>query len=460
MSVVLINAPWKEGYNRCGRWGGRTVSLSRNPPVYFLYIGAILEALNCGVAVIDASAENLDINHLVERVEKLSPILAVIETNCASLEADLECAEAVKAVVPYVGLCGLMATTFGAALLQKDFVDLCFIGEYDYTVPIALHALTHGCSIPEGVSVKRNGKLHVGQKHSYINVECLPYPAYHLVKNDLYDEIIIRNRPYVQSIESRSCPYNCSFCISHIMFGRGWRAMSPKRVVDEMEHWEKKGMKEVFWDGETFTVDKLRCLEICRLIKERGLKVKWSCLSRADTVDEKTLNAMADANCVQIRFGFESASQKVLDYIRKGYRVEQIVNSARWARDANILVHGAWMFVPPVESEASIADTISLAEKTCDTAQFTICTPYPGTDFYNDCKRDGLLLTEDWSLYLASERSVVKTDLDLNKAVKTAYRSFYGRPSFVVSSFFNELRKGTLGKALRVGKNIFWGGFW
>ena len=453
--VVLINAPWKKDYNRCGRWGGRTISSSKNPPVYYLYAGAILEQNGYSVKIIDALAENITLEQLSTRVSRENPKLVVIESNCASVEADLKCAQEMKLIgVPKVGLSGMMATSNHRNLLfNNKFLDFCLLGEYDYIITKLLQ--TNDYETVDGISYRRNGFMSFGKKLYYEeNLDKLPYPAYHLVNNKLYDEIIIQKRPFVQSIESRSCPFNCTFCISHIMFGKKWRAMSAKRIVDEMEYWEDKGIKEIFWDGETFTIDKKRCYEVCRLIKERGLNISWSCLSRVDTVTPKMLSKMVDANCVLIRYGFENANQNILDFVRKGYPVKQNLETSKWTRDVGILVHGAWMFVPPLETEETVKRTIEMAKKTSDTAQFTICTPYFGTDYYKLCKQKGWLLTEDWSKYLASDESVVKSDIDLGEMVKKGYKSFYIRPSYLLGSLRRELQKGTLKNALKIALKI------
>jgi len=456
--VVLINAPWKQGYNRCGRWGGRTISESVNPPLGFLYAGAVLENHGYSVRVIDALAENFSLEQVTGIVCYLNPKLVVIETNCASIDADVECARVIKTTpvggVAKVGLCGVMATSNHKQLIRKHgFIDFCVLGEYDYTI---LKLLEHKFwKHVDGVTYRDSLGIHHGQKTEYIeDLDSLPYPAHHLVDSSLYDEIIIQKRPFVQTVESRSCPYACTFCTSHSMFGERWRSMSAKRIVDEMEYWQNKGIKEVFWDGETFTVNKKRCFEVCRLIKERGLTVSWSCLSRADTVAPRMLKYMADANCILIRYGFENGNQNILDFIGKGYSVETILNASKWSRDVGILVHGAWMFVAPHETEASVNRTIELAKQTCDTAQFTVCMPYAGTAYFDTCKKNGWLLTEDWTQFLASDKSVVKSDLDLGKMVVHGYKSFYLRPSFLTKSIYRELKKGTLRDAIKIGLKV------
>lgn len=453
--VVLVNAPWKQGYNRCGRWGGRTISGSRNPPLYFLYAASVLENHGYSVLVLDALAEGLTLDQTSRRVSYYNPLMVVIETNCASIDADVECAKAIKeSSISLVGLCGVMATSDHKRLMRRyDFVDFCILGEYDYKI-LELLERKYWKHV-DGISYRDYLGIHYGKKTQYIeNMDALPYPAYHLVDSSLYDEIIIQKRPFVQSIESRSCPYNCHFCISHNMFGKKWRAMSAKRIVDEMEYWQNKGINEVFWDGETFTINKRRVINVCALIKERGLTISWSCLSRADTVSPILLRWMRDANCVLIRYGFESANQNILDFIGKGYKIQDIVNASKWTRDVGILVHGAWMFVPPHETEKTITRTIELAKATCDTAQFTICTPYAGTEYFDICKRNGWLLTEDWKEYLASDKSVVQSNIDLGLMVERGYKSFYLRPSILAKSLLRELKKGTLKDALKIGLKV------
>ena len=95
--------------------------------------------------------------------------------------------------------------------------------------------------------------------------------------------------------------------------------------LDELEWIESNlpEVKEVFFEDDTFTINKKRVLEFCEKYKERGLDITWSCNARADTLDLETMKAMKKANCRFLIVGFESADNRILKNIKKGFTVEK-----------------------------------------------------------------------------------------------------------------------------------------
>lgn len=103
-------------------------------------------------------------------------------------------------------------------------------------------------------------------------------------------------------------------------------------------------VKEVVIEDDTFTARKERVLEICRLLKEKGLhkRLKWLCNARVN-LDYDTMKAMKEAGCRLIIPGIESGSQEILNNIKKGTTIAQIETYMKSAKKAGLLVHACYM---------------------------------------------------------------------------------------------------------------------
>jgi anaerobic magnesium-protoporphyrin IX monomethyl ester cyclase len=241
---------------------------------------------------------------------------------------------------------------------------------------------------------------------------------------------------------SRGCPYTCSFCLwPHVMYpGNAYRTRSPKDVVDEMEFVVKQyKFKSVYFDDDTFNVGKQRVLEICREINQRNnqqrLNVPWAIMARADIMDEEILVNLKKANLYSIKYGIESASQHILDKSKKNLNIEKAVEMVTLTKQMGIKVHLTFMFGLNGETKKTIRETIELALSLDPySVQFSIATPFPGTEYFNELDKDGFILSKNWAEYDGNNKSVITTKAlkaqDLVKAKNTAYlrwemHSFY-----------------------------------
>jgi anaerobic magnesium-protoporphyrin IX monomethyl ester cyclase len=235
---------------------------------------------------------------------------------------------------------------------------------------------------------------------------------------------------------SRGCPFNCTFCSSSLIFGKGFRARSPKNVVDEVEELvEQYRSNHIEFVDDLFILDKKRVKEICREIRERGLDITWVCSARVDTIDGELLKNIRDAGCTMIYLGVESGVQRVLNLMRKGTKVEQSVRAIKLAKEAKLQVVASFVLGIPGETWEEALETIRFAKKLDpDFAQFSLATPFPGTELYRVAKEKGLLLTEDWTKYTVLKPVMQTEELSekrLKKLIKKAYFDFYLQPHVI-----------------------------
>ena len=193
--------------------------------------------------------------------------------------------------------------------------------------------------------------------------------------------------------------HNCLFC-SHETFGNYYRAISPKKVVDEMEFINKTyNPDKIDFIEDFFTQDKKRVIAICNEIKKRKLKFKWNCESRADVMDYEMFRAMKKAGCEFVALGVESGSQRILDYLNKGFTVEQIKKTTKLIKKAGLKVGFHTIFGTPTETIEDINLTRKLLrEAKPDYMSRSFFTPLPGTPAWPKLK-DKLLVKPGELLY-------------------------------------------------------------
>jgi radical SAM superfamily enzyme YgiQ (UPF0313 family) len=189
--------------------------------------------------------------------------------------------------------------------------------------------------------------------------------------------------PFTFIVTSRGCPAGCKYCIKHVSYQNSVRIRSPQLIFEELQLLDKLGVHNVHMYADLFTVNRAQVVDLCRLIIDAGLKVRWTCNSRVDYVDEEMLRLMSAAGCWYISWGIESANEQILKAARKGYKKEQAVRALRWAKDAGINNWGYFIIGLPGETEETIRETIDYAKKLpLDIALFHIAAPYPGTPFF------------------------------------------------------------------------------
>jgi anaerobic magnesium-protoporphyrin IX monomethyl ester cyclase len=196
------------------------------------------------------------------------------------------------------------------------------------------------------------------------NLDDLPIPLHHLLPLEKQRMPMIKG-PFTFIVTSRGCTAGCKFCIKHVSYQNSVRVRSPEKYAD------------------LFTLSRDQVVGLCDLILSSGLKVKWTCNSRVDYVDEKMLQLMAKAGCWFISWGIESANEEILKRTRKGYRKEQAFRALNWAKAAGIKNWGYFIIGLPGETEETIQETIAYSKQLpLDIALFHIAAPYPGTPFF------------------------------------------------------------------------------
>jgi len=470
MDVLVINEPFIKDFCRTQRWAARTRGRVLRAPDWLAYATAVLEEAHIPVKLYDFPAENWDKKKLREIIREHKPKFVVLDSTTPSIYSDIECAKICKeesnAKVIMVGP-HCSAEPEDTLNIAQGAVDVVCIGEYDYTVKDVIQHF-NDLSKVDGICYKENGKTIRTQKRKLIEeLDELPFPAWHHLNLMRYFDGG-KLYPYIDVISGRGCPNVCIFCLwPQVMHGMRYRLRSPKNVVDEMERdidlcpdVLKGG--EFFFEDDTFTVDKDRAMAICDEILNRNLKITFSVNARVDTGDEELFRIMKKAGCRELLVGFESGDQGMLDRMHKNATLEDSRRFMQIAKKTKLDVHGCFVLGLPGETKETIDKTIRFAlELDLHTVQFSGAVPFPGTKYYDYCKKERLLTAKSWADWLrdGEQAQVVDypglTKKEIDRCIDTGLKKFYFRPEYMIRFLFQTKSKKDLYRKLRGAKNFF-----
>ena len=457
MKVYLLNPPHYPRFGRSMRWQDTGRAGTLYYPIWLAYATGVLEQ-DHEVRLVDAPAWAWSREKVKSDVERFKPDLLVIDSSFPSLKNDIGVAtELGEVTAARTVLVGPPASMFSENILSNDGIDIVARYEYDCTVKEIADGLENGADLKKvkGISYKKNGEILHNANRDFLSsdeLDKIPYVSKsyktHLNIHDYFLGSSLY--PEVQIFTGRGCPFKCTFCSwPQTFMGGTYRVRSVSNLLDELE-WiqENLDVKEVFFEDDTFTVDKKRVNAFCEGYLERKLDVSWACNARVD-LDYPLMKEMEQANCRLLIVGYESGNDEILQKIRKGIKVAQSRQLAENARKAGLLIHGDFIIGLPGETKETINVTKAfIKEVKPDILQVSVASPFPGTEFYQWCQENGYLVTDDPNEYLdmdGHQRAIVSypwlSNEDITKAVDEILRGYYLSVNYVPAAFRQVCRK-------------------
>jgi len=211
--------------------------------------------------------------------------------------------------------------------------------------------------------------------------------------------------PFVTIIAGRGCMYNCSYCqpAERLIFGRQVRRRSVPNVLAELGQLRQRyGFNSFMFHDDCLTEDREWVVAFCQAYRAAGFRQPFFCQSRADIIvkNEDMVKLMAEAGLRGYLIGFESGSDRVLKFIRKGTKRAQNLEAARICKKYGISIWANYMLGLPTETKEEVLETISmLKEIDPDYYSPAFYTPHPGSDLYSFCMEHGLSLIQSHDSY-------------------------------------------------------------
>ncbi len=419
IDLLLINPGDRaQMYGRLGR------SISAvEPPIWTALIAAFIRKKGFEVKIIDADAESLSPEAIVEMAIKEKPLLAGVGAFGANPSASsTPKMEVVNSVVSSLKRRSpnMKVFTYGihpSALPKRTFneggADFICKGECFYTIYELLEILTKDKNAEDfsinGLCYKKNGDIvDNGWGRLIDNLDKLPLIAWDLLPMDRYRAhnwhcfAHTENRgPYAVIYTSMGCPFNCTYCnVRSLYNGKpGIRFRSIKLVVDEIDILVNDyGVKNIKILDELFVINEERVVELCGLIIERKYDLNIWAYARIDTINKAILHKMKRAGINWLAFGIESGSKNVRNGVAKrGFDKGRIIDAIKMTHNAGIHAVGNFIFGLPDDNIETMKETLELAKVlNCEYANFYVAMAYPGSSLYQDSLKRGLRLPDSW----------------------------------------------------------------
>lgn len=424
------------------------------PPLGLGYLSSSLAAKRISVEILDNTLFRYDDHKIMAHIKKADPKVVGIYAATPMINRALEIAGLAKKVNP--GILTVIggphpSCTEGETLSCPD-IDVVVVGEGEESFPQIVSRFLEGnkdFSDIRGCAFKKNNReITINPRRDAIsNLDSLPFPALDMMPVELYFKkgnnfgVLQKNSRSLPIIASRGCPSNCTFCQRFL--GRKLRVRSAENIVEELSLLKKKfHVSEFNFLDDNFTVYKKRVIELCELIHKKGLNITFRFPNgvREDFLDEDILRALKSVNCYHLDFGIESGSQRVLDLMKKGKKVEEIADKVYLCKTNGFKLSAGFLFGTPGETLKEMEETIKFAVSLpLDTATFSMAIPFPGTELRKEVLEKGFLVHSNYEYYNPSMKNFKPpietpewTADDLLYMVKKANRAFYFRPKHIL----------------------------
>lgn len=363
-------------------------------PLGILYISAYLEERDIATQVFDSTFS--DKQTLKEYLFKHRPSIVAFYVNLMTKLNVLELMLYTKQQLPNsIVILGGPEVTYNAENFLLHGADYIVIGEGEPTMH-ELCSKTHdqlknyeGVDLINGIAYLSSNKTLVKtlEREKLKDLNQLPMPARHKIDLRLYLNAWKKKHGTnaISVSTMRGCPYTCKWC-SRAVYGLSYRRRAPKLVVDELVVIKEQYLPDSIWFvDDVFTISHKWLREFNDALKERGVKILYECITRADRMNQEVIRLLKETGCFRVWIGAESGSQRVIDLMDRRVDVHQVRDmiqlTKRYGMEAGTFI----MLGYPGETEADIEETIKHLKES-DPTHFTITVAYPikGTELYQE----------------------------------------------------------------------------
>lgn len=416
VDIMLVNPPtpdgelWIRTQHRVGR---RTRENMVWPQVSLAQMAALLHPVYT-VKVVDCNAERMGWHEFTQLLDKYQPKYYLTQMTAPTLENDIYGCFLAHARGAKTIAFGTHITPIPVETMRPyPSLDFALVGEPDLTIRDLLdhlegkigerspqitqmftkHDATYRPSLNgdgtvnmhgiKGIAWRKGEEVILNFPRPFVaELDDMPIPMHELLPLQSYRMPLIKG-PFTFIVTSRGCPAGCTYCIKHVSYQYATRLRSPKLIMEELWYLKKLGINNIHMYADLFTVSRDQVVELCQMMIDEKIGIKWTCNSRVDYVDEEMLMLMGKAGCRLISWGIESGNEQILKHARKGAYPDKAERALRWAKKAGIMNWGYFIIGLPGETEATIRDTINFSKKLpLDIALFHVAAPYPGTPFF------------------------------------------------------------------------------
>jgi len=417
------------------------------PCIGVAYVGTFLSEAGHDVRIYDDFALRGGEEEILQVIERFQPQAIGLSLLTPVAPFMYELLDRVRGRWPEIQL---FAGNIHADLFPEEaleHVDAVVHGEGEQASVELLEAWSQnksGAGIP-GVTVLEKGRLERGPERPLVkDLDSFPFPNWDLLPVSRYSLLPLGTvaKPIVAVAASRGCPYRCTYCALENQ-GKIYRKRSVANVVDEIEHDVRRyGVKQIGFMDPIFPMGRKHAIDFSQEMIRRGLneKVVWLSELRTDSVDREALEWLKKSGCRRLVFGIESGVDSLLKTVNKRNQASVSRETIRHCREVGITTVGLFMIGMPGETPEQTRETIDYAcSLELDFAKFAITVPFPGSELFEQMRKDGRLNRTDWENYTTFNPDIrniviasqVQSPEQLLEALRDATFRFYMRPRLI-----------------------------
>jgi radical SAM superfamily enzyme YgiQ (UPF0313 family) len=368
-------------------------------PLGILYLCSHLQAKGFDVEVFDTTFSTRDA--LVARLQTGTPSVLGIYANLMTRSNVVE----LLAIAREAGWQTIVGGPEPGAYAQ-EYLDAgaqyVVLGEGETTLEELLRALQSAApniASVAGIAYLEDG--HMRQTAPRSQIACLddqPWPARRAIDIHRYVKTWrdAHGKGSVNFITARGCAYRCRWC-SHQVYGQTHRRRNPLLVVDEVQWLLEEYSPDMVWvSDDVFTIHHDWLRKYAAEMRRRGLHIPFECISRADRLNNEMMDILAELGCFRVWIGSESGSQRILDSMDRGVKLEQVQKAVELSRSHGIQSGMFLMWGYEGEEIEDIEATVQHVSKSQPDLFFTtVSYPIKGTPYYQKVQ-DRLVQLGPW----------------------------------------------------------------
>jgi len=385
------------------------------PPLGLMALSSCLKKNGFTVEIIDGVLEKNPQKKIINSLDDTICVGITCLTGPQIADA-LSIAKIVKENKPEIPIVwgGFHPTLLPEETIRHELVDMLVRGQGEETIVELVNALKNKLPLNniQGLTYKEKGKIISNPSRPLTDINKFPMLDYFGVNIEKY----IINFPLINSrilpySSSRSCPHRCGFCAISKFYNRIYLPYPAERVVKEIEFFVKKfNINGILFQDDNFFVNKKRVEDICDLIIEKKLDIKWGALSRCNyfaRYDKSFLDKLIESGCTYINFGVESGSSRILKLIKKDITIKDVLETAKKCKKMKVNTLFNFILGFPTETTEDFNKTIELIDKIkkiYPDAMFEIFSfiPLPSTELFDKAIKFGLKSPsslEEWARF-------------------------------------------------------------
>jgi len=370
-------------------------SKPRRIPLALLSIAAPLLKKGYEVKIFDALIDPHAPEKLMKSLDKALCVGFSVWTGFPILDS-LKLSKKIKETNPNIPVIwgGWHPSILPLNTIKNDNIDIVVSGQGELTFLELVQSIENKKPLQgiKGITYKIDKKIYTNPDRKRYPLEILPPIPFHIIDIEKYLTSSSGKRT-LSYISSQGCPANCNFCYTSLVYGQKIISVSSQKVLNDLKNIiETYNVDSFIFEDSNFTFDEKRVKEICQGIIKNRWDIKWTaCAGVSNTLkfNEKTIRLMKESGCEFLAVGAESGSQKILDFLNKGIKVDDIINFSRLCKKYDIPIRFFFMFGFPGETNKDLKDTFRLIKKVYplhkgNMLAFSFFTPFPKMLLYHE----------------------------------------------------------------------------